>query len=67
MKLTLLEELQKGSVASGRSGVISRMATGYAVVEEAEKWLFCPRKHFVSLSFIPQNMLPLNSRIYEVP
>jgi hypothetical protein len=66
MKLTVVEELQKSSVACGRSGEISIMAAGCAVVEVAAKWLLCPSKHFVSLSFIPQNMLPLYSRVYKV-
>jgi len=67
MKLTVMEELQKNAVACGRSGEMSIMATGCAVAEVAAKWLLCPRKHFVSLSFIPQNMLPLCSRVYKVP
>jgi len=62
-----MEELQKSSVACGRSGEISIMAAFCAVVEVAAKWLLCPRKHFVSLSFIPQNMLPLYSKVYKVP
>jgi hypothetical protein len=66
MKLTVMEELQKSSVACGISGEISIVAAGCAVVEVAAKWLLCPSKHFVSLSFIPLIMLPPNSRVYKV-
>jgi len=61
-----MEELQESSVVCGRSGEISIMAAGCAFVEVAAKWLVCQRKHFVSLSFISQNTLPLYSRVYKV-